>query len=198
MLELVQNIEFCRNISFLNLSFNSFVCSRTEDIVQSLCNFIKINRKLQHLDISYCGLRKDEVFEIVKACKKSRSLLGTHGVFEFDLIAIHLSGNFITEETRQKIREFMRPRKRIKNLYDQINNPDEVNDNPLFKIGNIDLTAAITAKLKQYQEGDKDEEDIEALPKSFNNQSGPKADPGETLIFSRILGHFEIPHSYKW
>jgi len=81
MLELVQNIEFCRNISFLNLSFNSFVCSRTEDIVQSLCNFIKINRKLQHLDISYCGLRKDEVFEIVKACKKSRSLLGKYDVF---------------------------------------------------------------------------------------------------------------------
>jgi len=50
----------------------------------------------------------------------------------------------------QKIREFMRPRKRIKNLYDQINNPDEVNDDALFKIGNIDLTAAIAAKLKQY------------------------------------------------
>lgn len=92
----------------------------------------------------------------------------------------------------------MRPRRRIKNLYDQINNPDEVNDDAQFKIGNIDLTAAIAAKLKQYQEGDKDEEEIDTLPKSFNNQSGPKADPGETLIFSRILGHFEIPHSYKW
>jgi hypothetical protein len=92
----------------------------------------------------------------------------------------------------------MRPRRRIKDLYDQINDPDEVKDNPALKIGNIDLTAAIAAKLKQYQEGDKEEEDIEDLPKSFNNQSGPKADPGETLIFSRILGHFEIPHSYKW
>ena len=92
----------------------------------------------------------------------------------------------------------MRPRKRIKNLYDQINDPDEAKDNPFLKIGNIDLTAAIAAKLKQYQEGDQDEEEIENLPKGFNNQSGPKADPGETLIFSRILGHFEIPHSYMW
>jgi len=50
----------------------------------------------------------------------------------------------------------MRPRKRIKNLYDQINDPDEAKDNPFLKIGNIDLTAAIAAKLKQYQEGDQD------------------------------------------
>ena len=50
----------------------------------------------------------------------------------------------------------MRPRKRIKDLYDQINDPDEVKDNTVLKIGNIDLTAAIAAKLKQYQEGDQD------------------------------------------
>lgn len=75
---------------------------------------------------------------------------------QFYFIAIHLSGNFITDETRQKIREFMRPRRRIKDLYDQINDPDEVKDNPVLKIGNIDLTAAIAAKLKQYQEGDQD------------------------------------------
>ncbi len=63
----------------------------------------------------------------------------------------------------------MRPRRRIKDLYDEINDPDEVKDNPVFKIGNIDLAAAITAKMKQYQDGDEDEDEKEALPKSFNN-----------------------------
>lgn len=33
MCELMQNIEYCRNISYLNLSFNSFVCSKTDEIV---------------------------------------------------------------------------------------------------------------------------------------------------------------------
>ena len=33
MWELVQNIEFCKHISFLNLSFNSFRGSKTQDIV---------------------------------------------------------------------------------------------------------------------------------------------------------------------
>ena len=114
MWELIQNIEFCRHISYLNLSFNSFAGSRTADIVQSLSNFIRRNRNLQHLDISYCGLRKDEVYDVVKACKKSRSLM-----------AVHLSGNMITDETKKKIREYMRPRKRVKDIYDHINNPDD-------------------------------------------------------------------------
>ena len=25
-----------------------------------------------------------------------------------------------------------------------------------------------------------------------------KGNPGERLIFSRVLGHFEIPRSYRW
>ena len=41
----------------------------------------------------------------------------------------------------------MRPIKRIKDLYDQINDPDDEKFNT-FKIGNIDLAAAIQAKLK--------------------------------------------------
>jgi hypothetical protein len=41
------------------------------------------------------------------------------------IIAIHISGNIISDETKFKIREFMRPKKRIKDLYDRINDPDE-------------------------------------------------------------------------
>lgn len=64
-------------------------------------------------------------------------------------IAIHLTGNLVTDETKQKIREFMRPRKRVKDLYDLINDPDASDqDNVKLKIGNIDLAAAIQAKLR--------------------------------------------------
>ena len=69
---------------------------------------------MQHLDISYCGLKSEEVFEITKACKKSRSLM-----------AVHLSGNIISEEVKKKIREHLRPRKRTKDFYELINSPDD-------------------------------------------------------------------------
>ena len=45
----------------------------------------------------------------------------------------------------------MRPRKRVKDVYEMINEPEDSGENKqIFKIGNIDLTAAIQAKLKQY------------------------------------------------
>eukprot|EP00347_Sterkiella_histriomuscorum_P021600 403333417 len=186
MWELIQNLEFCKHISFLNLSFNSFAGQRTADIVQSLSNFIRRNRNLQHLDISYCGLRKDEVLDVVKACKKSRSLL-----------AVHLSGNIISDETKKKIREYMRPRKRVKDIYDQINNPDEDVDKSdiprQVSNFNIDLAAAIKEKLSKYQK-----RDAENIKQDKGESNAMKGTPGERLIFSRILGHFEIPKSYKW
>jgi hypothetical protein len=43
----------------------------------------------------------------------------------YTFLAIHLTGNLITDETKQKIREFMHPRKRVQDLYDMINEPDE-------------------------------------------------------------------------
>lgn len=84
-------------------------------------------------------------------------------------------------------------------MYENINDPDanEIGK-PTFKLGNIDLAAAITAKLKQYQEGKDDDEQEEELPKTLKEGNGPKTSPGEAFIFQRILGHFEIPHSYKW
>jgi len=129
----------------LNLSFNSFAGAHTNEIVESLCNFIKRNRNLLHLDISYCGLKKDEVFEVVKSCKKSRSLLGKVHHF-IQILAIHLTGNLVPEETKQKIREYMRPRKRVKDVYDLINNPDSEEEKDSFKVDNIDLSAAIQQK----------------------------------------------------
>jgi hypothetical protein len=56
----------------------------------------------------------------------------------------------ITDETKKKIREYMRPRKRVQDLYDMINDPDEQEaQSKTFSVGNIDLKKAILAKLKQ-------------------------------------------------
>lgn len=59
MWELIQNIEYCRHISYLNLSFNSLAGNHTDEIVESLCGFIRRNKNLLHLDLSYCGIRKE-------------------------------------------------------------------------------------------------------------------------------------------
>lgn len=40
----------------------------------------------------------------------------------------------------------MRPRKRVKDVYDLINNPDSEEEKDSFKVGNIDLSAAIQQK----------------------------------------------------
>jgi hypothetical protein len=56
----------------------------------------------------------------------------------------------ITDETKKKIREYMRPRKRVQDHYDMINDPDEQEaQSKTFSVGNIDLKKAILAKLKQ-------------------------------------------------
>lgn len=47
----------------------------------------------------------------------------------------------------------MQPRKRIKDVYDLINAPEDEKDDsdiPRVKIGNIDLGAAIKEKLQKY------------------------------------------------
>ena len=65
-------------------------------------------------------------------------------------LAVHLSGNLITDEIKKKIRDFMHPRKRIKDMYDLINAPESDEDKQEIKIGNVDLAAAIKEKLHKY------------------------------------------------
>lgn len=107
------------------------------------------------------------------------------------MLAIHLSGNLITDETKNKIRDLMRPRKRAKNVYDMINDPDEESQKPVFKVSNIDMSAAIRAKLQQYQQE-------EFNQRKQQSSSVMKGQAGDNLIFSRVLGHAEIPRSHKW
>ena len=48
----------------------------------------------------------------------------------------------------------MRPRKRVRDLQDMILNPDDEEDTLKFRVGNIDLEAAINAKLEQHCKGE--------------------------------------------
>lgn len=54
----------------------------------------------------------------------------------------------ITDETKAKIREYMMPRKRVRDMYETIQNQDDEEEKLKFKGGNIDLEAAIREKLK--------------------------------------------------
>jgi hypothetical protein len=102
-----------------------------------------------------------------------------------------LTGNLINDATKIKIREYMRPRKRIKDVYELITDPEEENQSSLKRGGNIDVSEAIKAKIQQYQT-----EEAEGIRSEMSSYM--KSQPGETLIFSRVLGHLEIPHSHKW
>ena len=63
-----------------------------------------------------------------------------------------MSGNLITDQYKKKIREILRPRRRIKDVYDLINNPDDKGEIKIQenKNLNIDLEAAIESKLRNY------------------------------------------------
>lgn len=60
-----------------------------------------------------------------------------------------MTGNVVNDETKHKIRMYMRPRRRMKDLYDQINDPDEDDDKPKFEVAHFDLAKAIKEKSKQ-------------------------------------------------
>lgn len=76
--------ELKTNKTLQQLSLKNLTCTKqhSEEVAQSLHDFIGGNRSLQHIDISYMYFGADEVLHILRACTKSRSLL-----------SIHLTGN---------------------------------------------------------------------------------------------------------
>ena len=76
----------------------------SEEIGEHFYKFIRENKSLQHIDISHMYLSDFVCVRIIEGVAKSRSLL-----------AIHLTGNHIeSDETRQKMRDLLKPRKRLK------------------------------------------------------------------------------------
>lgn len=87
-------------------------------IVNALHEFIRRNRSLLHLDLSFMSLKKDEVLWIGQACSKSRTLL-----------SIHLTGNVSFKDCRRHMRRIMRPRKRLKDADENFRQPDPDDQN---------------------------------------------------------------------
>lgn len=62
-------------------------------MVDNLCSFIKRNPKLMHLDLSQTGLLESNLIQIARCIGHAASIL-----------AIHLSGNEITQAVLDKFR----------------------------------------------------------------------------------------------
>jgi hypothetical protein len=69
---------------------------------------------------------------------------------------VHLSGNLILDSIKFQIRQHLQPRKRIKDLYDKINVPDDADEDELSKEKSkkLDLSEGIKNKLKKYDESE--------------------------------------------
>ena len=111
LLRIIEGNKTLRDVKFANLSCG---VSDTEQIAESLHNLIKKNKSLLHLDISHLPLKAENILKICEACNKARTL-----------VSIHLTNPTIdTKELKMEIRKIMRPRKRLKDHQDCIEEPD--------------------------------------------------------------------------
>jgi len=175
----MKNIEQNKNLNQVSFQGISYGTSGSQEITESIYKFIRNNKSLLHLDISYLGLSPEELYIVAKACSKCRTLL-----------AIHLTGNRKVEDlvVKARIRKIMRPRKRIKDFHED---HDAAYDSDEQGI----LTEATTEKM------------LQKIPKAQKTQSTrfPKEHKtvlnetkDDKLIYTRVLGHFEMPNSHRW
>jgi hypothetical protein len=87
----------------LNLSFNNFSqCLKVEkegelpEVIQNMKSFFEGNKLLLHLDLTGCGLG-NAILEITDLLYMSCSL-----------IAVHLSNNDLSEETKELVKQSFR------------------------------------------------------------------------------------------
>ena len=52
--------------------------TQSEEIVEKIYTFIRKNKSLLHLDLSYMGMSPSEVLRLAEACSKCRTLLSLH------------------------------------------------------------------------------------------------------------------------
>ena len=176
LLVLARKLRTNKVLSQVNLKNIAVSKSCSHEIAEHLHVFIRKNSCLLHLDISYMYMNSEEVLHIMLACSKSRTLL-----------SIHLSGNQVdSQDFRVKLRRMLRPRKRIKNLLENLDSPSD--DDDLHQ----DQQDEILKKSAQKQEHHKSKK----LPK--REREMPKEVNDDTFILSRVLGHLEMPKSYKW
>jgi len=133
----------------------------------------------------------DDILHIINACAKSRTLL-----------SIHLSGNQIedtekdefgaiinSQAIRTQIRKVMQPRRRVKNYIEEYDSPESE------EIEQTDAKREQKVKEKNPTLNNKHEASVR-LPKEQTQM--PKEINDDKLIYTRVLGHFEMPGSHRW
>ena len=80
LMEQLQDNKHLREASFTNIASTKLQGGKDGDltIADCLTTFIRRNRSLLHLDLSYMYLGADEVLQIAEACASSRTLLSVH------------------------------------------------------------------------------------------------------------------------
>ena len=126
---------------------------------------------------------------IIEAVAKSRSLL-----------SIHLTGNHIeSDETRQQMRDLLKPRKRTKKH-------TEIKEGTEFRQY---VNLGSDSSDKELEKKEWQQSKIQANPSnSIKHKDQVRLPQGQKrngtdvkeqkFIFTRILGHFEMPRSHRW
>ena len=104
--DFVHHLEQNKTLSEVNFSHISCTSLESDKITESVYRFIRRNKSLLHLDISYMPLNSEEILKICEACSKCRTLL-----------SIHLTNSSAqSQEIKKQMRRIMRPRKRLKDF----------------------------------------------------------------------------------
>lgn len=131
----------------------------------SIASFITNSHCLLHLDLSYMALSQEDLVEICTACSKARTLL-----------SIHLTGNGITKSSyaevrdhphltagdddffrrqqnrfdfRKKLRQIMRPRRRIKQFREHVEQENTYKTSKLIK--NVPVLPRVEVKESEFK-----------------------------------------------
>lgn len=176
LLILARKLRTNRVLSQVNLKNIAVSKSCSHEISEHLHVFIRKNSCLLHLDLSYMYMNSEEILHIMLAASKSRTLL-----------SVHLSGNQVdSQDFRVRLRRLLRPRKRLKNLSELLESPSD--DDDLHQDQQNEVLKKQSEKTP-HKKG-------KILPK--REREMPKEVSDDTFILTRVLGHLEMPKSYKW
>jgi hypothetical protein len=94
MLEFMNNLKGIKHLQYLNVSANPFEGPKSLDLTRAMWDHIVLNSSLIHLDMSACNLDPNEIEILLGGIKMSKSLL-----------AVHFSGNGMSDSTKKLILE---------------------------------------------------------------------------------------------
>jgi hypothetical protein len=92
MLFFMSQISSIKHLKYLNISSIPLEGKIRIDITNTIKEHISSNTSLIHLDMSWCNIDADELEILVEGIRRSKSLL-----------AVHFSGNSMSEETKLMI-----------------------------------------------------------------------------------------------